>query len=110
GVGRGSLATHGQAAQVANAPIALNALQALEVQTELASQVTFDHIFAILNGVDDLRKLLLVQVLRAQGRIDLRFGENVERVGRTNAVNIAQRDVDALFAWNFNTNDTCHKY
>ena len=34
--------------------------------------------------------------------------EDFDRVSRSNAVNVAQGDVDALIRRNFYTNDTCH--
>jgi len=52
GVGGSALAPDGQAAQMANAPVTFNALQALQIQAELAAQVALNDVFAILNGVD----------------------------------------------------------
>jgi len=40
--------------------------------------------------------------------IDIGFGQNVFRVARANAVNVAQGDVDALIRRNFYTYDTSH--
>ncbi len=42
--------------------------------------------------------------------IDPGCGQDVDRVLRADAVNVAQRDIDALLAGNFYTNDTCHKF
>src|SRR4051812_30990347 len=72
-VGRGALTADGQTAQVADAAIALDALQTLEVHAEFAAQVTFDDILAVLNGVNDLGHLLFRQVLGAGLRLDLRY-------------------------------------
>ena len=76
GVGLGALAAHGQAAQVADAPVTLDALEALEVHADLAAQVALDDVLAVLDGVDDLGKLLLSQVLGADGRVDLGLGQD----------------------------------
>src|SRR5207248_2191711 len=62
GVGGGALSTDGKATQMPNATVALDALEALEVQTEFATQVAFDDVLAILNGVNDLRKLAFIEV------------------------------------------------
>src|SRR5688572_19726362 len=78
GVRRGPLTTHGQAAQVANATIALDPLQALEVHAHLAAEVAFDHVAAVLDGMDDLRNLLLRKVLGADVPLDLRALQDVE--------------------------------
>ncbi len=77
GIGLGALATHRQSPEMANAPVALNALEALQVHADLAAQIALDDILAILDGVDDLRELLFRQVLRADARIDIRPGQYV---------------------------------
>src|SRR6516162_8775669 len=71
GVGLGALATDRQAAQVAETPVTLDTLKALEVHADLAAEIAFNDVFAILDGVDDLGELLLGQVLGADGRVDL---------------------------------------
>ena len=58
GVGLCTLPAHRQAAQVSNASITLDALQPLEVHADLAPQITFDDVFAVLDRMDDLRELL----------------------------------------------------
>ncbi len=77
GVGLGALAAHRQAAQVADAAIALDALQALEVHADLAAQIAFDDILAVLDRVDDLGELLLGQILGADARIDVGLGQDL---------------------------------
>jgi hypothetical protein len=96
GVGLGALAAHGQAAHVADATVALDALQALEVHAEFAAQIAFDDIFAFLDRVNDLGELRLGQILRADGRVNVRAFENLLRVDRADAVNVAERNVNAL--------------
>jgi hypothetical protein len=59
--------------------------------------------------MDDLRELLLGQILRANRAVNVRALQNLQGVGRANAVDVAQRDVYALVRRNFNTNDACHK-
>ena len=108
GIGLGALPANRQAAQVANATIALDALQSLEVHANLAAEIAFDDVFAILNGVDNLRELLLRQIFGADGRIYLRLAQDFPGVGGANAVNVTKRDVDALVRWNFDANDTSH--
>src|SRR3974377_356151 len=77
GVGLGALAADGQASKVPDAAIAFNALEPLEIHADLAAQITFDHVFAVLDGVDDLRELLLGQVLGADGRVNFGPGQDV---------------------------------
>jgi hypothetical protein len=95
---------------VANTAIALDALQPLEVHANLAAKIAFDDILAILNGVDNLRELLLGQIFGADGGIYLRLDQDFLGIGGANAVNVAKRDVDALVRWNFHANNTSHIY
>jgi hypothetical protein len=91
GVGGSALAAHGQSAQMADAAVALDALQAFEIHAQLAAQVAFNDVFA------------------AEGRINLGFGQDDFGIGRADAVNVAQSDVYSLFARDFNSNNTSHK-
>src|SRR5436190_18834717 len=95
---------------MADAAITFNGLQSFEVQTDLAAEIPFDHIFAILDRVNDLGKLLFGEVLGSDAAIDLSLGQDFHRVGGADAVNVAQRDVDALFAGDLNANDACHNF
>src|SRR5712691_3676803 len=94
GVGLGTLAANGQAAQMADAAITFDALQALEVHTDLAAEIAFNDVFAVLNGVNDLGKLLFGQVLGANAGINFGFFENDVRVARADAVDVAERDIN----------------
>ena len=110
GVRLGALAAHGQAAHVADAAVAFDALQPLQVHADFAAQIAFDDVFAFLNGMDDLRKLLLGQIFGADGRVNVRALEDLLRVDGADAVDVAQRDVDALVRRNFYSDNTCHKF
>jgi hypothetical protein len=109
-VGRGALTANRQAAQVADAAIALDALQTLEVHTQFAAQVTFDDVFAVLDCMNDLGHLLFRQVLGADLRFDLGFFQDLDRVGRSDAIDVAQSDVDSLVAGDFYSDDSCHMF
>src|SRR6478609_6215539 len=108
-VGLGTLTTHRQAAQVADATIALDGLQPLEIQTEFAAQIAFDHILAVLDRVNDLGQLRFGEVLRADRRVNVGAFENLDGVNRADAVDVTERDINALVRRNFYTNDACHK-
>src|SRR3954470_8368233 len=103
GVGLSALAAHRQTAQMADAAVTLDALEALQVHTEFAAQIAFDDILAFLDRVHDLRKLVFVEGLGADARVDLRAFEDLLRVDRADAVNVAERDIDSLLAGNINT-------
>jgi hypothetical protein len=108
-IGLSSLAPHGQSPQVSDTSIALNALEALQIHSDLAAQVAFDYVLAILDRVNDLGELLLSQVLGPNARVNLGPGQDVDGVARADAVNIAQGNIDALVGGDFYTNDTGHK-
>ncbi len=109
GIGLGALTPHRETADVADPTIALDALQALEVHAEFAAQVTFDHVLAILNRVNDLRKLRFGQILGPDGSVNVRAFENLERIDRPDAIDVTERNINALVRWYFNPNDACHK-
>ena len=109
GVGLRALSPNGQAAHVANATITFDALEALQVHAQFAAQVTFDDILAVLNGMNDLRKLGFRQIFGAGAGIDFRDRQNIHRVFGADAVNVTERDINALVRRDFYTNDACHK-
>jgi len=108
GVGLGALPAHGQAPQVTDAAIAFDALKTLEVHADLAAEIAFDDVFAFLNGMDDLRELLLAQVLGADVRVDVGAGQDIFGIAGADAINVAQSDFDALIGRNFYSDDASH--
>ena len=72
------------------------------------SQITFDHILAILDRVNDLGELLLIEVLGANSRVDAGADENRLRVDRADAVNVTERNINALLSRNIYTSNTSH--
>ena len=107
-IGGGALAAHRQTAQVTHAAIALDGLQPLEVHAQLAAKVAFDHVLTILDGVNDFRELRLVEVLCADARVNPGRFQDIHGVLGTDAVDVAQGDIDALVGRDFYTNDACH--
>src|SRR5215831_11721158 len=91
-----------------DAPIALDALEALEVHADFAAQITFDHVLAILDGMNDLGELLLRQILRANPRINVGASQNVLRIAGANPIDVAQSNVDAFIGRNFYSDDASH--
>jgi hypothetical protein len=59
GVGLGSLSTDRQTAQVPDAAIAFDTLQPFEIHADFPAEVTFNDILSVLDGMDNLRELLL---------------------------------------------------
>jgi len=108
-VGLSALAAHWKAAHVADTTVTFDTLKALQVHADLATQITFNDVLSVLNCMHNLRQLLLSQILGPNAWIDIGFGQNLDCVCGTNAVNVSKRDINALIRRNFNTNDACHK-
>jgi hypothetical protein len=96
GVGLGALSPDWQAPQVANSSVTLDGLESLKVHPQFAAQVAFDNILAILNGMDDLRDLLLVEGLGSKTRVNLRVLQDALGIHRTNPIEIPPCYVDPL--------------
>src|ERR1051325_6761732 len=107
-IGLGALSADRQAAPMPHAAIAFYTLEPLKVHADFPPQIALDDIFAVLNRMNDERELLLGQILGANGRIDFCVRQDFFRVGRPNAINVAQGDVDALVGGNFYADDTSH--
>jgi hypothetical protein len=109
GVCGSALAADGQAPQMADAAITFDTLEALEIHAQFAAQIAFDDVLAVLNGVNNLGQLLFVQILGANGGVNAGLGKYDFGIGRANAIDVTQSDIDSLSARYFNTNDSCHK-
>jgi len=108
GIGGGALPTDREAAAMADAAIAIDGLEALEVGLQLAAQIAFNRELARGDGVDDLVELLGGQILGADVRIDIGLLEDAERGARANAVDVRKRRGNALVAGNFNAEESWH--
>ena len=99
----GALTANREAAQVPNATIALDTLEALQIHTDLAAKIAFGHILSVLDRVDNLRELGFTQILGANGAINACALEDLLGIHRTDSVNITKRDIDALLSRNVHT-------
>ncbi len=106
GIGAGALTTHGQAATMAEATIATQIHQALDVDGDLATQVTLDGELA--NGFAHLLQVSVGQILDPLVVGNARSITNGARGGATNAVNRREADFGVLMWRNVNTSNTCH--
>src|SRR5262245_45573065 len=102
-----ALAPHGQAAAVAQAAVAAQVHQPLDVHRHLAAQVAFDDEVAI-DGLADLQDLGIGQLVHPArvGNADLR-ADVLGELG-PDAVDILERNNDALLRWNVNASNTSH--
>src|SRR5580765_7018103 len=76
-VGLRSLSAHRQTPQVPDTAIAFDALEPFQIHADFPPQIAFDDVLAVLDGVDDLRELLLRQILGADSRINARPREDL---------------------------------
>src|SRR6185369_8392894 len=102
----GALTTQRQAATVAEATIATQVHQALDVDRRFATQVTFDgelaHLFA------DLLEIGVGQVLDLLRAVDAAAVADLLRGRATDTVDRAQTDLGVLLRRNVDASDTCH--
>src|SRR5438128_705857 len=96
-VGVGALAADRQALAVAQAAIAAEIHQALDVEAHLAAQVAFDLV-ALFERLADAVDLVFGEVLRPLGRIELRRRTDLLRGGLADPVQVLQRGLDLLLA------------
>src|SRR5947209_4539399 len=107
GVGAGALAAHRQAAPVAQPAVGPDLHQPLDVECDLAAQLAFDFGF-LVEHVAETPDLLVVEVLDAQVRIDVRDRQDAPRSMGTDAEDVGEGDLDALLPRNVNAGNSCH--
>ena len=66
----GALTVNGQAFAVANAPVAIDLLEAFEIELEVPAKITFDRQTGLLDSGDDGTQLFLRQLTCAGIWID----------------------------------------
>src|SRR5690606_22835819 len=103
-VGVRALAANRKALAVAQAPIAAKVHQALDVGLNLAAQIAFDGVVTV-DGLADLQHLRIRQLVHTALGRDVALRANLLREIGPDAVDIAQRDLDALARWNVDACD-----
>ena len=106
-IGLGTLTANRQTTAMTNATVAANFNQTLDVQTDFTAQVTLNGV-AVLDALTQLCCFFLGQILDASIRIDTGLLQNVVRQLPSNAVDIGQSNLYALFTRKVNTGNTCH--
>src|SRR4030088_2415291 len=106
-VGMGALTAHRQSAAMTQAAIAAEVHQTLDVHAGLATQVAFDQIVAV-DHFADLQHFLIAQLRRAAiiGNLDLL--QDVGRILLADAMDVLERDQDALVGRNIHAGNTGH--
>ena len=86
---------------MADATVAVDRLEALEVALQLTTQVAFDDDLQGIDGVDDGVELFRRQILRTDVGINSRDLKDALGIARSDAVNVGQRGFDAFVAGDF---------
>src|SRR3989344_2995523 len=108
GVGVRALAGHRQALAVAQAAVAGQVHQALDVHRGFAAQVAPDRVVAV-DRLADLQDLGVGQLVHAAGGLDADLLGDFLRSGRADAVDVLKRDFDALVGRDVDASDTGHE-
>jgi hypothetical protein len=92
----GALPAHGQAATMADASVAVDIDQPLDILADLASKIAF-HVIVSVNECSQATYLVFSKVLDASIRIDARALQNLVTPGTPDAIYVCQANLDPLF-------------
>src|SRR5438105_8946282 len=106
-VGMRALSANRQSAPVTKAAITAEIHQAFDVHRHFATQIAFDHII-VINRLADLDDFVFRQITDATVLGDPDLVADVLGIGWADAVDIAQRDFDALVGRNIYPGDAGH--
>lgn len=81
---------------MADATVAVDRLEALEVALDFAAQVALDRDLVRVDRVNDRVELLGREVFGADVGINVRLLENFFAVARAHSINVGQRGFDAF--------------
>src|SRR5450755_2287868 len=103
----GALAAHRQSATMTQATVAAEIHQTLDVHAGLATQVALDHIVAV-DHFTDLQDFLIAQLIDAAINGNLDLVHNLGRVLLADAMDVLERDQDALVGRDIHAGNTGH--
>src|ERR1700754_4059351 len=106
-VGVGALTAHRQTAAMAQAAIAAEVHQTLDVDADLAAQVALDEIVAV-DHFADLQHFLVGELADAAIHRDLHLLHDLASVLLADAMDVLKRDQDALVGRDVDAGDTGH--
>src|SRR5579863_6346599 len=107
GAGMGALATDWESLAMAQAPIAGEVHQALDVDGGFAAQVPLDGVIAV-DRLADLDDFLVGQLVEPARVLDADLAHDLVRLGLADAVDVLQRDHHALVRRNIDAGDAGH--
>jgi len=92
---------------MAEAAIAAEVHQTLDVHIDLTAEITFDLIVQV-DGFTDLPDLILIEIVRELILGDAGNAADLGRAMRTDTENILKRNHDVLSPGDIYTSDSCH--
>ena len=108
GIGVGALSTDREALAVTQAAVAVDLLEALQIDLDVPAQVAFNDVIVGLDIGDDGSELLVGEFAGAGVRIDAELAEDLFGEAGADAVDVGERSFDALFVRDINTKKTGH--
>src|SRR6266850_2738616 len=106
-VGVGALAAHRQAATMTQAAIAAEVHQTLDIDADLATKIALDQIVAV-DHFADLQNFLVAQLADATIHGDLDLFNDLGRVLLADAMDVLERDQNALVGRDIHAGNTGH--
>src|SRR5260221_4319713 len=106
-IGVGTLTAHRQAAAMTQAAIAAEVHQTLDVDADLTTKIALDQIVAI-DHFADLQNFLIAELADATLGGDLHLLDDLGRVLLADAMDVLERDQDALVGRDIHTGNTGH--
>jgi ribosomal protein S13 len=97
-----------EALAVAAALIAADLDLPTDVGLDLAAEVTLDLDVGAIDGVAELDQLLVTQLVDSQVGVDPGGCQHFLGAGTADAVDVGERDLDALVAREVDTDEACH--
>ena len=106
GIGASALATDGETAFVADATVAADFGEALDVERHFAAEIAFGRILG--DFVTKSGQLLIGEVFGADVDADAGIGADLFGGRGPNAIDVGKGDHDALLNRDINPSNTCH--
>lgn len=108
GVGLGALTTNGKPLAMALSAVAVDAEQTLHVGLLLTTEVTLSDKLHALDGLNDLRKLIVGEFASADVGVDVGRGKDLAAQGKTDAIDVGQRVFDLLVVGDVDSEEAGH--
>src|SRR4051812_1318492 len=106
-IGVGALTAHRQAAAMAQAAIAAEVHQTLDVDADFTTKIALDQIVAV-DDFADLQNFLIAELADAALGRDLHLLDDLGSVLLADAMDVLERDQDALVGWDIHAGNTGH--